>query len=91
MHQDRGSLAAKLVLDLEGQHHVREVVLTSSLGEAGTNRTKVAGKVGHPKTFAIRGSNDMTSWSTLAKVTDLEALARPGQAYVVPLMCPTPI
>ncbi|CAE7266745.1 unnamed protein product [Symbiodinium natans] len=89
--QDGVSLAAKLILDLAGEHHVREVVLTSSLGESGANSTQVSGKVGNPKTFDIRGSNDLASWTTLAKISDLEALAKPGQVYVVPLMCPAPL
>jgi len=88
LRQDGGSLAAKLILDLEGEHHVREVVLTSSPGESGANSTQVSGKVGSPATFSIRGSHDLASWTTLAKVSELEALKKPGQVYTVPLPAP---
>jgi len=88
--KDRSGLAAKLIIDFEGEQHVREFVLTSGLGE-GANMTKVSSKVGNPRTFVIRGSNDFSSWSTLARLDGLEALETPGQAYVVPLMCPMQI
>eukprot|EP00931_Biecheleriopsis_adriatica_P036446 TRINITY_DN20998_c0_g1_i2.p1 TRINITY_DN20998_c0_g1~~TRINITY_DN20998_c0_g1_i2.p1 ORF type:complete len:1641 (-),score=312.50 TRINITY_DN20998_c0_g1_i2:144-5066(-) len=70
--------AAKLVIDLGGKQHVKELTLKAT-------QSPTPKGSGYPKKLSVKGSNDYTSWETLAEVSDLGMSGGNGR---ISMTCP---